>query len=831
MIQKHFNRNKIALALSAWAGLSTGIAIAQEQESEGKGLERIAVTATQREMMQEELPFNISSVQGGDIEALNIVDSSELVRTVAGISLIDRGHRNSGTANSMVIRGVNVEGSISGADVGQSTVPTVSTYVDSTPIYANFLLKDIERVEVLRGPQGTLYGSGALGGTVRYIMRKPDTAITEGSFSADWSTTDGSDGDNVAFDAVYNLPLSDDLAFRVSLGQMDNAGVIDQVNLYQLDDNGVPLAAADDGSCHSVSDSGLSAQELTFNGACYESEKDVDTVEIFYIRAALGWDINDDVKMVLTHSYQDDEVGGRRTVTRGADYNGNDYGEYENGSTLREPSERDVSLTSLELSANLGFATLTSSTSSYEHEGSGWRDNTSLWVTDRSNGVGFTNWFNILYTGNPRPAAHVESGFEDEAFIQEFRLVSNSSVDSRIDWVLGAFYMDQDRTTTNFSHLRGLEEFGFACVEVGDACPSNDSWWAGVDAINDMDFSYIRKESFEDMALYGELTYHVNDIFRITAGARWFDNSLENETSTFFAYLQPTDIPFVAYPPQDEDDIQLKLNLSYDIDDGTMLYATYSEGFRRGGSNAIPNEGPFTELNPDSATLYGKDTVKNYELGIKGFSRYLSYSADIYRVDWEDPQLNTATAWWGFFMAQNGSAAQTQGIELEASVVLSDSLNMRLGYSFTDAELTEDLIQPQTGAVSAEAGMRLPGVAEHVASVNFNHTMQLTNEIEMVSHLTGYYQSDSINTVLADSPVQDEFSGFSLWNASVQFLKGNWAASIYVKNLTNEEGVTGSYPATYWGTDTGVFENYYGNNQKDYITRPRTIGVNVNYRF
>ncbi|XOV81260.1 MAG: TonB-dependent receptor [Aestuariibacter sp.] len=832
MNQRKFTKSKIALALGTIVNLSVGYVEAQEQDSKAeKGvIERIAVTATQREMMQEELPFNISAVQGSEIVAQNIVDSTELLRTVAGISLIDRGHRNSGTANSMVIRGINVEGSISGADVGQSTVPTVSTYVDSIPIYANFLLKDIQRVEVLRGPQGTLYGSGALGGTVRYIMNKPSTEMREGSIAIDWSQTDGSDGDNVAFDAVYNQPLSDTVAFRVSFGQMDNDGVIDQVNLYQLDSDGIPLVAADDGSCQSVNSGSLSADELAFNGACYESEKDVDSVEIFYARAGLSWDVTEDINVLLTHSYQDDEVGGRRAVTNGADYNGNVYGEYENGSTLREPSKRDVNLTSLEVSADLGFATLTSSTSRYNHEGSGWRDNTSLWVTDRSNGVGFTNWFNILYTGNPRPAAHVESGFKDEAFIQEFRLVSNSD-NSQFDWVIGAFFMDQERTTTNFSHLRGLEQYGFACNEVGDACPSNGAWWAGVTPVNDLDFSYIRKEDFEDKALYGEVTYHVSDDFRVTGGLRWFDNTLSNETSTFFAYLQPADIPFVAFPTQDEDDIQTKLNLSYDINDGTMLYATFAEGFRRGGSNAIPDSGPFTELNPESASLYGKDTVKNYELGIKGYTRSFSYSADIYKVVWDDPQLNTATAWWGFFMAQNGEQAETTGLELEANMAVTDNLNIRVGYSYTDAELTKDLIQPQTGGVSALAGTRLPGVSEHVASINFVHNSSLTADIDMVSRLTGYYQSDSVNTVLADSPVQDEFGSFALWNASVQFLKGEWSAMLYIKNITNEEGITGSYPATYWGTDTGVFENYYGNNQKDYITRPRTIGVNVSYQF
>ncbi|MFQ3236561.1 MAG: iron complex outermembrane receptor protein [Paraglaciecola sp.] len=815
-----FNKSIISSAVSTGLIMSFASFSVLAQEKEAPMVERIEVTATHRSVLQEELPFNISSVLGSDIEGHNINDSAELLRTVAGITLIDKGHRNGGTANSMVVRGINVDSGVSGANVGQSTAPTVSTYVDSTPIFANFLLKDIQRVEVLRGPQGTLYGSGALGGTVRYIMNKPDADFREGSLKVDFSQTDGSDGNNLSFDAMYNMPLTDTSALRLAFARIDNDGVVDQPKIYQLDDNGIPLVEADDGSCQSVGGGGLTANETLVNGACYTDKKDADSVEITYFKAAYSAQITDDIDMLLTYHQQSDEVGGRRSITNGADYDGNPYGEYENGSALLEPSERDVSLVSLEVSADLGFATLTSNTSQYDHDGNGWRDNTGLWV--------IRDWYNAWYRGNPRPASHVEAGFDEKAFVQEFRLVSNNDGDDKFDWIVGAYYMDQERQTNNFSHLRGLEEYGEACIALGspDTCWS---WWVGAET--DKDLTYIRDETFKDKALYGEFSYHVSDKFTVTTGIRWFDNSLKNSTAIDAYYGQPRVVPSLPFPTQEEDDVLLKLNLSYDISDEMMTYATYSEGFRRGGSNAIPTDGPFAELNPEKAELFAKDTVKNYEIGVKGFTGRISYSADIYMVKWDDPQLNTGTAWWSFFMAQNGQAAQTSGLELEANMAVTDQLTMRVGYSYTDAELTEDVIQPQSDAIVATAGAKLPGVADNVFSLSLTHNTEVLEGIEMVSRLSGYYQSDTVNHISKTSSVYDEFDGFSIWNASVQLLKDNWGLSIYAKNLFNEKGITGSYPATYLSTDTGVFENYYGNNQKDYIAQPMTIGASLSYKF
>ena len=821
-----FIKKPLVLAVgSALAGTSP-VAMAQSADSGAGALEEIIVTASRREQTIQDIPYNISAVQGDEIASQNIVDASELMRTISGVSVIDRGYRNSGHVNSLIIRGVNVDNGVNG-DVALSAAPTVATYVDETPLFANFLLKDIERVEVLRGPQGTLYGSGALGGTVRYIMNRPDPAEFDASVGISYGQTSGSDGNNISGDVMLNVPMSDTSAFRLSAGTVQNDGVVDYVNLYQLD-NGDPVVLNDAGQCVGVTDPSLTPTEVAFNESCYTSRKDADDVDITYARASFLFLPSDAVDIQLNFQWQEDEIGARRTITEGADFFGNAYnGKDQSGSTMLEPSEREATLVSLDMEFDLGFATLTSSTSSYEHEGNGWRDNTSLWVTDRG---GFANWFDILYTGNPRPVAHVEAGFDEKALVQEFRLVSNSDADSTVDWTVGAYYMDQDREVNNFSYILGLNEYGNACPVVGAACPAFGQWWTGL-PLNEIDFWYIREENFTDLALYGEVTWHVADNWHITAGARWFDTELANDTAMDFPLIEgTTPIAFVEFPSQSEDDVQLKLNVALDVSDDMMVYGTFSEGFRRGGSNAIPTFSFFAETNPESVESYKADTVQNFELGIKGSTAKVRYAADIYYVDWQDPQLNTATADWGFFMAQNGESAETIGVELEAQVLLADNLELNLGYGHSKAELTADLIAPQYGNVISTDGHRLPGTAENVASASLTHIAELSSGMGLTTRISGYYQSDSINSV-TDTTIQDKFPGFSLWNASVTLDDDAWSAAFYIKNIGDEQAVTGNYPAAYMSTDTGTFENYYGNNQRQYIATPRTIGLALKYDF
>ncbi len=363
-----FKKHTIAQAITTALILAAPVSAVQAQQTNAqeKTVERIEVKASRRTQSIQDVPYNISAISGSELEDGNIIDSVEMLRNIPGATIVDRGYRNSGVISGVVIRGVNVDSGSQG-DIALSAVSTVAAYVDDTPLHANFILKDIEMIEVLRGPQGTLYGSGSLAGTVKYRMNKAETEEFYGSAGLTFGQTEGSEGHNMNMDVMVNIPITDDLAFRGNVGRIDNDGIVDYTNVYVLDSNNYAPAANNN--------------DLAAGGPSFRSVEDADTVDIDYGRLSLNWQASDDLNINLAHQQQNDEIGGRRQVTRGTNWvNGSEqaYGEYENGAVLLEPSVREVDLTSLEAEWNLGFATLTSSSSKYNHSGSSISDNTGL---------------------------------------------------------------------------------------------------------------------------------------------------------------------------------------------------------------------------------------------------------------------------------------------------------------------------------------------------------------------------------------------------------------------------------------------------------------------
>jgi outer membrane receptor protein involved in Fe transport len=783
------NRNALSAAITT-ALLASGQAVlAQEQAGEAEEnllMEEITVTATRREATITEIPYNISAVSGDFIERGKIMTTGELLRGVPGASVVDYGARNAGNVNTIRIRGLAVDSNIN-VDIQLSAVPPVSTYINDTPVFANMILKDLERVEVLRGPQGTLYGSGSLGGTVRYLTRRPVLGEFEGRLEGSYSQTSGSDGYNWDADVMLNFPLGDAWAARVVAGHIDYDGIMDLPNAYVLDGNGLPVAP--DG--------------VLADTAVYERIEDVDTIDIDYARATLLWEPNDTFDAVLTYSYQEDEVGGRMMPTDGNDGWGDPYGRYETGSVQREPSSREVDVLSLEMNFDLGFATLTSSTSGYDHSGESTSENTGF---SAQNG-----WLGDYYYNYPRPMHSGERGYSDEAFIQEFRLVSNTG--GAVDWIAGLFYRDQDTRSSQINYLQGFYEWAWAAW---DCC-----------VIYTSDFRYNREENFKDKAAFGELTWNVTDTFRLTGGLRYFDLDYDNYTfmgvglyDTFGSNEE------VTFDGSDSDTL-FKFNASWDFRENAMLYATVSEGFRRGGTNAVPLSGIFAES--EAWLRYDPDYTTNYEFGIKGAGDGSFYNVSLFYVDWENIQLNTATTWWGFYAAQNGSDAHTQGIEIEYDRFFGRNWHMNLGYSYTKGELDADMPSADDIYIVAPKGQELPGLAEHTLNAMVEHIWEMDSGWQWVNRISGYYQSETENAISTSARFAQELDSFSIWDFNSSLMMDNWTVGLFVKNLFNEEGVVGVYKEEYMGTSPE--QNYYGNGAKNIIARPRTVGVVVSWDF
>ena len=838
-----FSKKPLAMAIGAALAGTSPLAAAQTDGADDGLMEEIMVTATRRETTVQDIPYNISAISGDSLERQNVVNQYDVLRAMHGITAVDRGYRNMGTVNSIVIRGLNVDNGMNG-DIMLNAVPTVATYYDNTPMFANFLVKDVERVEVLRGPQGTLYGSGSLGGTLRYIGRRPDASGFDASMSVDYSQTSGSDGDNVAFDGMVNIPLSDNTAIRALYSRIDNDGVIDYVNAYQLSANGEPLINVN-GTC--TDPRSASDVQVLQNVACFEEVSDADTVEIDFAKVSLRSEVSDTFSVQVSYQMQEDKIGARRARTIGDNNQPSSsslffqYGSDDSGQVLLEPSERDVSLASLDLDWDLGFATFTSSTSSYDHEGVGESDNGGLWASGGEADPALSRDWNSNYYGGgwPRPMQLAQRGYDDSAFIQEFRLVSNES-ESPVDWIVGAFYMDQENSVWQLSYNPGMNAFHNACVDTGG--PECAGFWPAIfypgDQLTEIDFEYRRDTKFEEMAVYGELTWNVSDAFRLTGGFRWFDNETTNDVVLGFPLVVGWTSPMAPRSTQADDDVLVKLNASWDLSDTHMVYGTYSEGYRHGGAQAVPslaNGDPFGEPNGEGIRTFQSDSVQNYEIGIKGSLEAMRYSASLFRVDWDNPQLNTTSAWYGFYLAANGDKASTQGIELELEGYLGDSFRYRLGYTNVDAKLEADFFSPQTGSLVAPNGSKLPGAPENVFTLSVDNTWEFANGMSLVGAFSMYYQSETENYI-DQRPnnfkrINRKFDAHTLLNANLSLSRDNWVVTLYGRNLGDEAAITGGFASSYWSYDTGVFENWYGNGNREFLAQPQTIGLRLGYSF
>jgi outer membrane receptor protein involved in Fe transport len=814
-----FRRNTLSAAIAA-SLLATGqVAIAQEQAGEaedGMLLEEVVVTATRRSQTVQEIPFNISAITGSYIEEAGLLDATELMREVPGVIIADGGARAAETNAQVMIRGINIDPA--STDRTYLSAPTVSVYINETPMYANFILRDIERVEVLRGPQATLYGSGSLGGTVRYMMNRPDPSAFEGRVYGEFGQTNGSDGYNWNADVMLNIPLGETAAFRFNVGRVDNDGVIDYVNAYVTGPAGIPIPENGD----------------VLNGdPVYQNVEDADWVEVNFARASLAWMPNDDLDVLLSFQWQEGDFGGRRQMTTSENGYGEPYGKYEIGAVVLEPASNEAKLAALEIDYDMGFATLSSSTSWYDRGYESTTDNTGFYAAQDLWFAPAHSWLYYYgYGGFRRPAIPAYRTANESAFVQEFRLVSNS--ESRIDWVAGLFYMDQDGDADQVTNVLGFQPWRDASGWANDFYgESNDS------------FFWFYETNFKDTAVFGEVTFHASETVDITLGGRYFDNknTVTSQTqlpiwigSVFDCPTCSFDGPIITTEEKDSDTLW-KGNISWRFNDQQMLYGTISEGYRRGGSNASPIwfPGCVRYCNDPSYDRFFSDSVVNYEIGWKGLMESVSYTISAFYIDWSDPQLNTATPEGAFYAVVNGSSATSKGIDAEVSWAITQDLILRGGYAYVDATLDEDLWVPvgnpeePAERLEASAGNQLPGTPKHSLSFSLVHTHSMSSGLQWINRAFVYYQGESENSILDSPDWNTTLDAFSLWNFSTAIAGENWTARLYINNAFNEEGSTAVFKEGYMVSRPADF--FYGQGQKTFIARPRTIGASITYWF
>ncbi|MFW2830321.1 TonB-dependent receptor [Sphingomonas sp. ID0503] len=791
--------------LTSAALLGAGQASAEEAAAPAapadEGLGDIVVTASRRQTTTLSTPINISALGGEDLEKRGVSDFQDLSRAVAGLVYNSASIRDGG-ASSFIIHGLNLDAVSSGGERPQATVAPVSVYLGETPAFVNVHLADIKRIEVLRGPQATLYGNASIAGTLRVLFNEPDATKFTADVSGDAGWTQHAGGPNYTIDGVVNQPLAPNLALRVAGGYTFVHGFINAPALYALDGAGKPLLADPSDVIHSL--------------PVRTSKKNVDDSELAYVRGMLKYE-DGPLKLLATYQHQyehsdgpdqDSYPGGAaptafsNAVDYGATHpfqNDNfdsvfnpEFDEYETGSFMLQPLKRKVDLGSLESSYDFGFATLTSVSSGYRTDSTATNDSTA----------GYQKTLGYFYAGYPRIFVPSVRDYNEKAFIQEVRLVSAG--DAPLTWSLGAFFMKQKSHLVSTDYNLGYTDYLNA--------------WGDWNTGTDVGYIYERKMDFTDLAAFGELTYHITPALQLTGGVRVFKQKLDITAMNalpicgFYCSSDGVDPMGVvlASDQQKKTKALFKVNTSYTFANDTLAYFTFSQGVRRGGASGIPTTGPFGE--DPAFQFYQPDSVDNYEVGLKGrVARRFEYSVAAYWVDWKDPQVNVSTPVGGFPAGVNGSTARSIGVDVEAHLLVTDQISLTANYGYNESKLTGPITVGGRSYGGDDA--KLPGTPHHVASVSANYDQPLGDDLVLNGQVNVSYRS-GISTSLTPRANVD-LPGFTMVGASIGLSKEAWRVSLYGENLGDVRGVLSAISTQ--STDVRGINNR--------LSRPRTFGL------
>ena len=761
--------------------------------AQGQLFEEVVVTATRRSASVQDIPLNITALSSNMIERERLSNLSDIARRVPGLTLVDQGPRS---GNILTVRGLNAD-SINATEnsVGNSGGGNVGTYIGEVPIYIDLHLTDMDRIEVLIGPQGTLYGAGTLGGAIRYMPNKPQPDAL--AFELRGDVYDLNESDDVGYEtgATINVPIIQDrLAVRATLDYVDDPGFIDYNFL--------------------VREAGVSDPQPNFNNpeevrANLRKKADANTVETTSGRIAARY-TGDRLDGTLSYYYQDSEIGGRQINHK--DSFGTD--DYESAHRFEEPNERKNELIALELVMDLGFAELTSATGYNEYTEEGQRDQTDLLLE-----------YVFPYALFPTFSAPTREDQEEETFTQELRLVSTG--DGPLSWIVGGFYSNFEIDQVLQEFVPGLDQF--AVDNLGGVQLRPDA----------LEFYQTVDDEVTETAAFGELGYQITDAWQVTIGARWFKFEDDFEASqalpwgdTVFGGAPPDSIlADTAEADVDDDDVIYKFNTSYDFNDDLMAFITISEGYRVGGVNPVPLCTDITLGQnacglPDEI-LIKSDTTTNYELGMHSqWGDSIIFNASLYYIDWDDIQVGDVTENGSLPIISNGSSARSMGVEMSGQWYITDALSISGSYAYTDAELTDDA-PGLVGAEDGEDGDRLPGSPEHQAFLALNYGLPLSDGSDLEFDWSMTYTSDVI-TKAGERDNGEELDGFALHNVSATWLKDAWRVTLYADNVFDEYAETGvrldsSYIRQVEGFD---LRRYYHN-----VVRPRQIGMRLVYNF
>ncbi|GAB7552410.1 TonB-dependent receptor [Novosphingobium sp. 11B] len=774
-------------------------AVAQEAPAASDEGDAIIVTGTRRATTIMDTPINISAIGADQIARQRINDVRGLADFTPGLTISDTGPRGTGT---IVMRGLNASDTQTD---GASYDNAMGIYLGEVPLYYDFKLLDIQRVENLLGPQGTLYGLGTMAGAIRYIPNRPNTEEWEGEAHGRTYVKSHASKLGYQVDGMINIPIvKDHIAFRSSTGYYYDPGFIDYP--FLLNEPGVsdpqpngtarPTGAAYDANLH--------------------KGKDLNFEKTFTTRNQLLFQTDDDFKVIFTYAFQ-------RTKTEGSQANNAGVlgsGKYESAARYAEPMNRRAHLLSMEINANVFDIADLVWTSAYTNVKSKSRaDNTDLLLD-----------LDYDYELFPAFSSWNESYSRRQQVNQEVRLVSTHG--GPFNWVLGGFYNEQKLQRDYAEHVPGHP-------------------WVNL-AKNPDELEYVSytRSTVKEQAIFGEGTFHVTPEWQVTGGARYFKYSSEISGAQTLPLLRNQPLsPYDKTPSggkAGQDGWVWKFNSSYNFTRDLMVYATYSKGYRIGGPNTVaPCDNPLPPGQnicalPDELQ-YGPDSTKTIEVGFRAqlFDRKVTFNIDAYSTKWTGLQVASATVNGATGIIVNGGRALSKGIETSFQIKPVPALTIQGNYAYNDAHLTEDIPGVLTirevpndysfrfVQLDALSGDRLPNSAKNSGSLGATYTVPMGNG-ELSANWTATYRGSIVSRLGWDRAYGDKLSGYVLHRASLSYDTDKFGVSVFANNIFDKYAVVSvGNDRSRIGVNDGVAVRYYSQT----VLTPRVVGVEAHIKY
>jgi iron complex outermembrane recepter protein len=743
-------------------------------------LEEIVVTATKRKEELSKVPISISAYTHEALETSGVKSVADLAALTPGVEFDNSAGFGPGTLTNIAIRGIN-------SSIGTSTT---GIYVDDTPIQSRVtslsyfgnpypLMFDVDRVEVERGPQGTLFGAGAEGGALRFISPEPGLSAYTGFARSEFAAT--KDGDpSYEFGGAIGGPIVEDkLGFRVSAWFRNDGGYVDRVN--------------------------------PFDGSTVDANS--NWTQSYAVRAAVTLAPNDALK--ITPSIYDQSIHNNDSSAYFEYLSNPGSGEFKNGRLLEQPNTDQFSLPSLKIEADLGGASLTSVTSYVNRSGKLLDDNTSF--------TGATLGAATLPYGNPLgpefPASYADAAptmltTSLHQISEEARLASADRA-ARLQWTAGLYYSN---TTQNDGEDVYSPFYAINVFESPAAAPL-------------LATSLQSRDS--QIAAFGQIDYRILDPLTLTVGLR------VARTDAKFTELQAGPLSAPQFPgaagEQKETPVTPKIGLSYSVDDGNMIYASISKGYRVGGGNPpiplLSANNPAGCPLPNEPGSYSSDSVWSYELGAKDklFDGRLRLDTSVFHVDWTNIQQSIFLASCGFGYVANTGKATSNGFDFALQAAATEALTLGLAVAYTDAHITQNVSILGSPVVQSGDVIGSPPAVGSPWNItgSFKYAFRVFSGRDAYIRAEDIFHSKNSGPFSSDIPASTGYAPLIPANPSTNQLNLRtgivWSRidlSLFVNNVLNGHPAIGRYQ------DTAAARLF-----TDTTFRPLTGGITAEFRF